>query len=70
MPTNDEIREAREALGLNQSEAAALLPVARETWNRYEAGTQTMTEAEWRYWKHVAGLERIPFKTRKPAGKD
>jgi transcriptional regulator with XRE-family HTH domain len=66
MPTAKEIAAARERLGLTQSEAADLLGVIRVTWARYEGGTRAMSEAEWRYWKHVAGLERIPFKTRKP----
>lgn len=64
MPTAKEIAAAREQLGLTQAEAAALLGVIRVTWARYEGGTRDMTEAEWRYWKHVAGLERIPFRRR------
>lgn len=64
MPTPDEIRNAREAAGLTQAEAADLLGVTREAWARYEVGMREMVESAWRYWKHVAGLERIPFRKR------
>lgn len=64
MPTAKEISAARELAGLTQAQAAALLGVIRETWARYEGGTRAMSEAEWRYWKHVAGLERLPFRKR------
>lgn len=64
MPTAAQIRAAREKLRLTQAQAGELLGVIRETWARYEGGTREMSEAEWRYWKHVAGLERIPFRSR------
>lgn len=67
MPTAAQIVYARNQAGLTQEEAAELLGVGRVTWTRYELGTRSMTEAEWRYWKHVAGLERIPFRARKTA---
>lgn len=66
MPKPDEIRSARERAGLTQAEAADLLGVTREAWARYEIGSREMTDSAWLYWKHVAGLERIPFRTRKP----
>lgn len=64
MPTSDEIRAAREAADLTQAKAAELLGVTREAWARYEIGEREMTEAAWLFWKHVAGLERLPFKKR------
>ena len=68
MPTPEEIRAGRERAGLTQVEAAELLGVTRLSWVRYETGDREMTDAAWTYWKHVAGIERIPFKGRKPAG--
>lgn len=62
MPKPSEIRAAREAARLTQSEAAAVLGVTRVAWNRYEAGKRALSESEWAYWKHVAGLERLPFR--------
>lgn len=64
MPTADEIRAAREKAGLTQAQAGELLGVTRLSWTRYETGGRTMTEAAWEYWKHVAGIERIPFRKR------
>jgi putative transcriptional regulator len=66
MPKPAEIRSARERAGLTQTGAAELLGVHQVTWARYEAGDRSMQPHEWAYWKHVAGLERIPFKSRKP----
>jgi DNA-binding XRE family transcriptional regulator len=60
----NEIRLAREAARLTQSEAAALLGVTRVAWNRYEAGVRSLSEPEWAYWLHVTGLVRIPFRKR------
>lgn len=51
---------------MTQTEAAELLGVTRVAWARYEGGEREMTDAAWLYWRHVAGLERIPFKGRKP----
>ena len=34
----DRLKEERKRLGLTQAEAAALAPVQRETWGRYESG--------------------------------
>ena len=65
VPSTDEIRRGREQAGLSQAAAAELLGVTRLTWTRYETGDRAMTEAAWEYWKHVAGIERIPFKQRK-----
>lgn len=64
MPSSNEIRAAREAAGLTQTAAGELLGVTRVAWTRYETGERAMTESAWAYWKHVAGLERIPFRKR------
>lgn len=62
VPVPAEVLQARQALGLTQAEAAALLGVDRVTWARYEAGGRAMSAVEWKYFKHVAGVERIPFR--------
>lgn len=64
MPTADEIKEAREKAGLTQAAAAALIPVDRVTWARWEGSQRTMPAYAWKYWLHVAGLVRIPFRRR------
>ena len=61
-PTPANIAAARRSLDLTQAQAAALLGVIRETWARYECGTRAMSASDWRYWRHVAGIERIPYR--------
>jgi len=62
VPSPTDIRSARERTGLTQTEAAALIGVSRVTWTRWETGiTPPPAEPLWRFWLHVAGLERIPF---------
>jgi len=63
--TSADIRAARLSLGLTQSEAAALLGVDRVTWARWEAGTRPMHPAWYRLWRHLAGIEKIPFRARR-----
>jgi DNA-binding XRE family transcriptional regulator len=62
MPTPADIRAARKRLGLTQDGAAALLPVTRLTWLRWETDKVPMPEYAWAYWRHVAGIERLPFR--------
>jgi len=59
------VLEARQSLELTQAQCAELIHSDRVTWARYEGGTRQMGEMEWRYFRHVAGLERIPFRARK-----
>jgi transcriptional regulator with XRE-family HTH domain len=65
MPTKSDIKAAREQAGLTQPQAAALLGVTPTTWFRYESGDRKMTDYAFAYWKHVAGLERLPFRSVK-----
>ena len=60
--TPADIRAARKRAGLTQTQAANLLGVTRVTWARWESGEQAPTVHQWRYWRHVAGIERIPFR--------
>lgn len=67
MPKPDEIRRVRLHAHLTQSEAAEILGVTRVAWARYEstaASSARMHKADWEYFKHKAGIERIPFRKR------
>lgn len=64
-PTPAQLTAAREQLGLTQTEAGALLGIHQVSWARYEGGTRTMSGVEWAYFKHVSGIERIPFRSAK-----
>ena len=65
-----DLRTARQSLGLTQTEAAALLPVDRVTWARWESGSRPMHPAWYRLWRHMVGLERIPFRPAKRKSPD
>ena len=60
--TPTDLRATRQSLGLTQTEAAALLQVDRVTWTRWETGTRPMSPILYRLWRHLSGLERIPFR--------
>ena len=62
IPTPKEVLAARQSLELTQAQCAELIHSDRVTWARYEGGTRQMGELEWRYFRHVAGIERIPFR--------
>lgn len=49
-PTPDQVRRAREAAGLTQTEAAALVYCQPLAWARWEAGDRTMHQAFWELW--------------------
>ncbi len=59
-----DIKAAREALGLSQPKAAALLGLPVRTWRSWELGERNMPDAMWRLWRHCAGIEAIPFTLR------
>lgn len=46
-PAPEAIRTAREAAGLTQTEAAALIHCARGAWAQWEAGQRAMHPAFW-----------------------
>jgi putative transcriptional regulator len=46
-PGSEEIRAAREAAGLTQTEAAHLIYCALNSWQQWEAGTRRMHAAFW-----------------------
>lgn len=46
-PAPDQIRRAREAAGLTQTQAAALIYCTLSAWQRWEAGERSMHPAFW-----------------------
>ena len=62
MSTKNEPKTSRMRAGHTQREAAALLGVALRTWENWEGGANVMPEPMLRLYRHLAGIERIPFK--------
>jgi transcriptional regulator with XRE-family HTH domain len=65
-PSPNEIRAAREQAGLTQAQAAELIGITRLSWARYEtkaANSRKMPDNLWKLFKHLAGIERIPFRS-------
>lgn len=48
-PSPEQIREAREAAGLSQTEAAALIYAGLRGWQEWEAGNRKMHPALWEF---------------------
>lgn len=55
-PTPAEIREAREAAGLTQEGAAAIIFCSYRTWQDWEAGSRRMHPAFWLLWRMLRGM--------------
>ena len=53
-PTSKEIRKKREAIGLSQSEAAAMCLVQLNTWARWEQGNRKMPPPVWELMQYKA----------------
>jgi hypothetical protein len=64
IPTPAEVLAARVGAGLTQVEAAELVGRPRLWWIRRETGEIAFYPHEWAHWKHVAGIDRVPFKAR------
>jgi predicted transcriptional regulator len=65
MPSAADVVAARIACGLTQADAAALAGYGSQSrWAEIESGTRRMDAVRWRYWCHVAGIERIPYRAR------
>lgn len=58
-PAPAEIRAARQAAGLTQSEAAACLHVTLRNWQQWEAGERRMHPALWDWFRVLAGQARL-----------
>jgi len=50
-PTPAAIRAARDAAGLSQTAAAALIYATLRTWQNWEAGQTSMQPALWELWR-------------------
>ena len=61
----NEPKKSREAAGQTQGEAALLLGVKARTWQDWEYGRSDIPAPLLRLYRHLAGLERIPFKGAK-----
>jgi len=61
MRTN-EPKSSRTKAGHTQREAAELVGVHKRTWEDWERGINAMPEYALRLYRHLAGLERLPFK--------
>lgn len=53
---------SRAQAGHTQQQAAELLGVHPRTWQAWEAGINTMLPVLLRAYRHLAGIERMPFK--------
>ena len=51
MPSPAEIKEARVAAGLTQSQAAALVGVTDRAWRYWEGGRRNMPTSAWELFK-------------------
>jgi len=56
-PLPDEIRAAREAAGLTQTAAAALVYSTLRAWQWWESGDRAMHPGLWELWRIKAGAE-------------
>ena len=52
---------SRTLAGQTQEEAAAVLGVSKRTWQDWERGVNAMPAYALKLYRHIAGLERIPF---------
>lgn len=50
-PAPAEIRAARQAVGLTQRQAGALIYVSDETWRSWESGRNPLMPALWELWQ-------------------
>lgn len=55
---------SRERVQQTQAQAADVVGVSRRTWQDWERGVARMPEAMLKLYRHLVGLQRIPFKGR------
>jgi DNA-binding XRE family transcriptional regulator len=53
---------SRKEAGHTQAQAAEMVEVSRRAWQEWEGGRRAMPSAMLRLYRHLAGLERIPFR--------
>lgn len=61
-----EPKKSRIRAGHTQAAAAALLGVGYRTWQDWEHGVAQMPEPMLKLYRHLAGVEAIPFKRVAP----
>jgi DNA-binding XRE family transcriptional regulator len=57
-----EPKSSRTKAGHTQAQAAEMLGVHKRTWEDWERGINAMPEYALRLYRHLAGIERLPFK--------
>jgi DNA-binding XRE family transcriptional regulator len=55
---------SRDRAGHTQEQAAEVIGVSWRTWQDWERGVNQMPEAMLLLYRHLAGLKRIPFRSR------
>jgi DNA-binding transcriptional regulator YiaG len=63
MAKNEPAR-SRAQTGQTQQQAADVLGVAMRTWQDWERGINAMPPYALRLYRHITGLERIPFRSK------
>ena len=58
-----EPRASRDMAGHTQAQAAQIVEVSRRTWQDWERGINAMPPGLLRLYRHLAGLERLPFRS-------
>lgn len=61
--SKNEPKASRTAAGHTQLQAAAMLGVSGRTWQDWERGINAMPEYALRLYRHLTGLEYIPFRS-------
>jgi DNA-binding XRE family transcriptional regulator len=54
--------KSRAIAGHTQEQAAEMIGVGRRTWQDWERGIARMPEAMLKLYRHLVGIERIPFR--------
>ena len=54
---------SRTAAGQTQKQAAAVMGISYRTWQDWEHGIAPIQPATLRLYRHLAGIERIPFRS-------
>lgn len=69
-PTPDEVKAARIAAGLNQTEAAEVVYVRQASWSRWEAGIDSMPLSLWVFFQLRQQGIIPPLAMAKPLGSE
>lgn len=64
-----DVRQARQAAGMTVQQAADTVHCRYRTWQDWEHGKNPIDVARYRLFRHLTGLERLPFGTIRPASK-